>query len=148
MNRPSRKFTNEEVSRIFTRALNKSRDDTISYGELMETATEMGLDPAIVEEAIQEEGEVSEVGSAREKWLAEQRSGFYIHLWTYLIVNIAMFLLNLLTGGPWWFHYVLWAWAIGLAIHIKPAFFPSEGEIENGTRKILTKMAHLKSAKH
>ena len=33
--------------------------------------------------------------------------GFYIHAATYVLVNIMLFVINLMTGGGWWFFWPL-----------------------------------------
>jgi hypothetical protein len=43
--------------------------------------------------------------------------GFYIHAVTYVLVNIGLFVINLMTGGGWWFFWPLIGWGIGLAAH-------------------------------
>ena len=49
--------------------------------------------------------------------------GFYTHLAVYIIVNIGLFLIDLLTGpGGWWFYWPLLGWGIGLAAHAFSVF--------------------------
>lgn len=44
--------------------------------------------------------------------------GFYIHLAVYVLVNILLFLINILTSpGVFWFYWPLLGWGIGLASH-------------------------------
>ncbi|HZB82671.1 MAG TPA: 2TM domain-containing protein [Rubrobacteraceae bacterium] len=43
--------------------------------------------------------------------------GFYTHATAYVIVNIALFIINLVTGGSWWFYWPLIFWGIGLGVH-------------------------------
>jgi hypothetical protein len=43
--------------------------------------------------------------------------GFYVHAIAFLVVNIALFALNALLGGPWWFYWPLIGWGIGLGLH-------------------------------
>ena len=43
--------------------------------------------------------------------------GFYIHAATYVLVNIGLFVIDLMTGGGWWFFWPLIGWGIGLAAH-------------------------------
>jgi hypothetical protein len=47
-----RQYDSDEVTRIIRRALKLNNEDTISHEELMETAGRIGLDPQIVETAI------------------------------------------------------------------------------------------------
>jgi hypothetical protein len=52
----------------------------------------------------------------------EALKGFYIHLAVYLMVNAGLFVINLLTGGGWWFYWPLLGWGIGLAAHAMAVF--------------------------
>ncbi len=61
----------------------------------------------------QEEQERYERARARVKEL----KGFYGHAATFVLVNLGLFVINLLTGGPWWFFWPLIGWGIGLAAH-------------------------------
>lgn len=48
----------------------------------------------------------------------EALKGFYVHLTVYAIVNLGLFLINLVTdGGNWWFFWPLLGWGVALAIH-------------------------------
>ena len=43
---------------------------------------------------------------------------FYTHIGIYIITNLFLFGLNLfLTPAVWWFHYPLFCWVVGLALH-------------------------------
>lgn len=54
----------------------------------------------------------------RAKKRVERLKGFYIHLSVYILVNIMLFIINLLSdAGNWWFLYPLGGWGIGLLIH-------------------------------
>jgi 2TM domain len=47
---------------------------------------------------------------------------FYTHATVYVLVNIGLFVINLLTGGGWWFFFPLIGWGIGLGIHAFSVF--------------------------
>ena len=135
----SRKYSNEEVSRILRRALSREHDELISHDELVETAEELGIDPAKLESALEQEKAGKAKMDAREAWLKRRRSKFYPHLWSYIIVNTAILLVDIFTPGGWWFQWALLGWGIGLAFHFKDAYFPSEEQIEKGTGKMLAR---------
>jgi len=48
---------------------------------------------------------------------AERRLGFRIHAIVFIPVMIALLLLNLWIGAPYWVQWVLLAWGIGLLSH-------------------------------
>lgn len=120
----SKQYDTEEVNRIIRRALKLSNEDAISHDELMETAAQVGLDPSIVERAITEERREYKKERIRQHALRRRKVGFQWHLWSYLIVNTALLLTNKLTPGPWWFHWSVLGWGIGLAFHFKAVYFP------------------------
>jgi fatty acid desaturase len=43
--------------------------------------------------------------------------GFYIHASAFVVVNIALFAINVVVGGAWWFYWPLMGWGIGLGLH-------------------------------
>ena len=47
---------------------------------------------------------------------------FYIHAAAYVMVNIALFAINMLVGGVWWFYWPLLGWGIGLGVHALVVF--------------------------
>ena len=52
--------------------------------------------------------------------------GFYTHAFAFVVVNIGLFIINLLTVssgyGPWWFYWPLIGWGIGLGVHALNVF--------------------------
>jgi hypothetical protein len=120
---PSQQYDSDEVTRIIRRALKMNSDDKISHQELIETATQIGLDPQIVETAIQQEQRALKKERIRKANLRRRKGGFQWHLWSYLAVNAVLLLTNKLTPGPWWFHWSVLGWGIGLAFHFKAVYF-------------------------
>ncbi len=48
---------------------------------------------------------------------------FYVHLFIYVIVNLGLFLLNILTSPTaLWFYWPLFGWGIGLIAHAVSVF--------------------------
>ena len=47
----------------------------------------------------------------------QAKKSLYVHAIAFLGVNIALFALNALVGGPWWFYWPLIGWGIGLGLH-------------------------------
>ena len=52
----------------------------------------------------------------------EALKGFYVHATAFVLVNIALFTINALVGGPWWFYWPLMGWAMGLGAHALGVF--------------------------
>jgi hypothetical protein len=120
----SRQYDSDEVTRIIRRALKLKQEDTISHQDLIETAQEIGIDPQILEAAILQEQREQKKERFRMNRLKRRKRGFYSHLWSYLIVNVALVLINHFSPGPWWFQWSVLGWGIGLAFHFKAVFFP------------------------
>jgi hypothetical protein len=59
---------------------------------------------------------------ARARKRAKELKGFYTHAITYVLVNIGLFVINLFTGGGWWFYWPLIGWGIGLVVHALSVF--------------------------
>jgi hypothetical protein len=66
----------------------------------------------------QEEQQRYERARARVKVI----KGFYIHATIFVVVNIALFAINVLVGGVWWFYWPLLGWGIGLGVHALAVF--------------------------
>jgi hypothetical protein len=126
----SRQYDNDEVNRIIRRALKLKQEDTVSHRDLIDTAEEIGIDPQLLETAIKQEQREFEKEKFRKARLKRRKIGFYSHLWSYLIVNGALLLINKFTPGPWWFQWSVFGWGIGLAFHFKAIFFPHVKEFE------------------
>jgi hypothetical protein len=43
--------------------------------------------------------------------------GFYVHAMAFVVVNVALFAINALVGGGWWFYWPLIGWGIGVGLH-------------------------------
>ena len=130
----SRHYDNEEVSRIIRRALKLKNEDTISHQELLDTVRDIGLDPQILETAIEQEQQATKKEKIQKARMKRRRVGFYSHLWSYLMVNGALLLINKFTPGPWWFQWSVLGWGIGLAFHFKATFFPHAKRFENNRK--------------
>ena len=120
----SQQYSQEEVNRIIRRALKLKQEDTISHQDLIATAREIGIDAKILETAIEQERQEFKKEQIRRSRLKRRKVGFYSHLWSYLIVNGALLLINNFTPGPWWFQWSVLGWGIGLAFHFKAIYFP------------------------
>ena len=133
----SQRYDREEVNRIIRRALVLENGDSIGHHELIETAKEMGISSDRLEAAIEQEQTGKAREEARSRWLKRHRSSFHAHLWSYFIVIGVLMLINVMTPGPWWFQWPMLGWGIGLAFHIRDAYFPTERKIERGTKRML-----------
>jgi hypothetical protein len=130
----SQQYNQEEVNRIIRRALKIKNEDTISHQDLIETAREIGIDPKILEAAIEQEQQEFKKARIRQARLKQRKMAFYSHLWSYLIITAVLLLINIITPGPWWFQWAVLGWGIGLAFHFKAIFFPHGKRFEKAIR--------------
>ena len=130
----SRQYSNDEVNRIIRRALKLKQADTISHQDLIATAREIGIDPKILETAIEQEQQEFKKARIRQARLKQRKMAFYSHLWSYLIIIAVLLLINIITAGPWWFQWAVLGWGIGLAFHFKAIFFPHGKRFEKAIR--------------
>ena len=143
-----RRYTPDEVNAILRRAIDRqgaSSVGALTHEDLMETARELGLDPAQVEAAIAEQQEVGAIEAARETWKAQRKRKFFEHLRSYILVNVVLFLINFVTGSPVWFVWPLFGWGIGLLFDASDTFFPKDKDIERGARRLLARQDRQRS---
>ena len=131
----SRQYTNDEVTCIIRRALKLDHEDKISHEDLIETARAIGLDPQIVEAAIEQEQRGFEKEKIRRTRLKRRKMAFYSHLSSYLIITAVLLLINIFTPGPWWFQWSVLGWGIGLAFHFKAIYFPGSRPFDRRMKK-------------
>ncbi|MFD6441206.1 2TM domain-containing protein [Peribacillus sp. NPDC060186] len=73
----------------------------------------------------------------RAKRRVENLKAFYIHLTVYFLVNVMLFVINLITDTSyWWFLYPLGGWGIGVLIHCISTFAQGNFGSEWEERKI------------
>lgn len=59
---------------------------------------------------------------------AEEKMEFFTHLTTYVVINIILVIINLLTSpGYHWFYWPLLGWGIGIVLHGMNVFVYGEG---------------------
>ena len=125
-----RQYTTEDVTRIIRRALKMAPDESVSHQELLETAREMGIAPDRIEAAVALEAEAMKREKAEAAYLARKRSAFKARLYSFITVNIVVFIINVITPGPWWFQWVLLGTGIGLVIAFRKAYFPDPQRVK------------------
>jgi hypothetical protein len=81
------------------------------------------MDPQATEPAKTRAQETRPTAAPSEARLAAARrrvaalKGFYIHLGVFALVLAGLFVLNSLTGGPWWIVWVFLGWGAGVLAH-------------------------------
>ncbi len=138
-------YTPEQVRAILERALSgrsaSGSDDptAIGYEELIETANELDISEQELARAIEEHETHYAIEESEERWKLRRKEKFFEHFRSYLVVNGALMLIDLVTSGGTWFFWPLFGWGIGLGFDAAAAFFPKKRDIERGGRKLLRK---------
>jgi len=129
----NRRFTSDEVSAIVRRGLeHQSGSGDISYAELEDIALQSGISAQTLRQAIAEEEAHREREQAKTRWRDRRKSAFYHHLRAYLLVNLFLIAINLLTtpGGYFWAIWPLLGWGLGLGFQAAATFFPNEQKLD------------------
>jgi len=125
-------YTDEEAREILERAIERGRtDDTaFSHADLVEAAREVGIDPALVDEA----AAGLHVELQRKQLLAQirahRREKFGRSLATYVIVNAFLVAIDLATGGGLWFYWPLLVWGLFIALTAVRTYLPTRAQEE------------------
>ncbi len=75
----------------------------------------------------------------------EEIKGFYSHLIVYIVVNILLFIINLVSSpGIWWFYWPLLGWGIGVFFHAMGVFvfsrFPGKKWEDRKIKEVMEQM--------
>ena len=65
---------------------------------------------------------------ARARRRVGRKLGFYLHALIFVLVNLALYVVNSYTGEPRWSRFPMWGWGLGLAIHGLVTFISLQGE--------------------
>lgn len=147
-----RRFTNDEVNAILKRALARQgggSTDTLTYDDLLDTARELGIDPIQLQMAVTEQDQEGGLEAARAEWKVRRRKKFFEHLRAYVIVNVFLVIMAVISDSGPWFVWPLLGWGIGLMFDASDTFFPKEGAVERGARRIVAqqKRKHAKTVR-
>jgi hypothetical protein len=66
--------------------------------------------------------------------------GFYVHLFVFVSVLIALLVLNAVTGAGWWVQWVFFGWGIGVAAHAMATFWRTPRFMAQWEKKKLRQM--------
>lgn len=76
---------------------------------------------------------------------ADEKIGFYKHLYSFIIVNVILFALNaIFSWGDWYFYWITIFWGIGLLGHFMKTFVLTDRLDDNRDRMIEKEMEKIK----
>ncbi|MFA6296458.1 MAG: 2TM domain-containing protein [Patescibacteria group bacterium] len=87
-----------------------------------------------------EEQKQEEEKYKKAKQKVAQLKAFYINLVTFIVVNLILFIINLVIGGGWWFYWVTIFWGIAVIVHAISVFTGNKFDNEWEEKKIKEEM--------
>lgn len=134
-----RGYSREEVEEILRRALETQPVDALSHEDLVAAAIEAGIDAEDVEAAAAQLEEEREVRVVEEQIVTRRRKQFLRSVYTYVVVNGFLFLIDVMSGPGWWVQWVLAGWGIALALGARHSLLPDRERLRRRARRRLAK---------
>lgn len=132
-------YTRDEVEEILRRALQTQPLETLSHEDLVAAAVEAGIDGDDVEAAARQIEEERALLVEEGRIVARRRHRFLQSIYTYVIVNSGLFLIDVMSGPGWWVQWVLGGWGIGLALSARRALMPDRARLRARARRQVAK---------
>ena len=133
-----RMYSRMEVEAILGRALeltggssnDSNQEPPTSYEELEAVAKEAGVPSDVLERAAKEVLVAHETAAELREIRTRAWRGFAAHLIPYVMINMLLAFVNLLSGGPPWMLVIALGWGVGLAAHLMRVAYPRPDRIE------------------
>ena len=132
-------YTRDEVEEILRRALETQPLETLSHEDLVASAVEAGIDADDVEAAAQQIEEERELRLEEDRIVGHRKKRFLQSIYTFVVVNAGLFLIDIMSGPGWWVQWVLAGWGIILALGARRALMPDRGRLRARARRRLAK---------
>lgn len=134
-----KQYSRDEVEEILRRALESQPLEMLSHQDLVDAAVEAGIDAADVEAAAKQIEEEREIRAEEERIVAQRRGRFLHNIYTYVVVNAGLFVIDLMAGPGWWVQWVLAGWGILLALGARRALMPDRERLRARARRKVAK---------
>ncbi len=128
-------YTRDEVEEILRRALETQPVESLSHEDLVAAAVEAGIDADDVEAAARQIEEEREVSVEEERVIQWRRKRFLQSIYTYVVVNSGLFVIDIMSGPGWWVQWVLAGWGVALALGARRALLPDRERIRARARR-------------
>lgn len=132
-------YTRDEVEEILRRALETQPLETLSHEDLVASAVEAGIDADDVEAAARQIEEERELRLEEDRIVGHRKKRFLQSIYTFVVVNSGLFLIDIMSGPGWWVQWVLAGWGIVLALGARRALIPDRGRLRARARRRLAK---------
>jgi hypothetical protein len=118
--RSGRQYTEEEVRAILERALRRDQErGGVDHEALLAAAQEVGIPRSAIEAAARELPALQSEQVVRQTILDRRRKKLHSSLFSFISVNLVLFVIDILTpGGPWFFWPLLF-WGLVIAFRLR-----------------------------
>jgi hypothetical protein len=132
----SRSYSREEAQAILSRAVERQHDgDQLTHEELLAIGRELGVSREAIDAAAAGVGDQLAVDREVRVRVARARRSFLLHLVPFLLVNLLLVTINVMTTSFLWFLFPLLGWGIGLGSHALVALAPDRDAIATKVRR-------------
>ncbi len=130
-------YSQEDIQQILALAMKQEWEQSdFSPEQLLEMAAELGISPQKLERAEQQWFEQKHEQKARRAFISYRREKFQKHLFSYLVVNAFLVIIDLITDGSLdWSYWPILGWGIGLAFEARKTYQLSGSEYEQEFRQ-------------
>jgi hypothetical protein len=137
---PPRSYSRDEVQAILANAVERQhgQGDRLTHDDLIAIGKELGVSREAIDLAAAGVGDDLEVQRQVRGRVQGMRRGFLYHFVPFILVNLFLATINLLTYDSYespWFLFPLLGWAIGLGSHAIVALAPNRDKIEKQVRR-------------
>jgi len=130
-----KQYSRDEVEEILRRALETQPLEMLSHRDLVDSAVEAGIDAADVEAAARQIEEEREVLLEEDRIVSWRKKRFLQSIYTYVVVNAGLFMIDIMSGPGWWVQWVLAGWGIALALGARRALMPDRERLRARARR-------------
>jgi hypothetical protein len=134
-----RQYSRDEVEEILRRALETQPVEALSHEDLVAAAVEAGIDAADVEAAARQLEEERELRVEEGRIVNWRKRRFLQSIYTYVVVNAGLFVIDIMSGPGWWVQWVLAGWGIALALGARRALMPDRERLRARARRRLSR---------
>jgi hypothetical protein len=134
-----REYSRDEVEEILRRALETQPVEALSHEDLVAAAVEAGINAADVEAAALQLEEERELRVEEDRIVSWRRKRFLQSIYTYVVVNAGLFVIDIMSGPGWWVQWVLAGWGIALALGARRALLPDRERLRARARRRLSR---------
>ncbi|NNE20703.1 MAG: 2TM domain-containing protein [Myxococcales bacterium] len=139
-----KQYSRDEVEEILRRALETQPLETLSHRDLVDSAVEAGIDAADIEAAATQIEEEREILVEEAQIVNARKKRFLQSIYTYVVVNAGLFVIDIMSGPGWWVQWVLAGWGIALALGARRALMPDRERLRARARRRIAKRSRGK----